>query len=161
MAAIAIRLKGITKRFPGTVANDGIDLTIEPGMVHALLGENGAGKTTLMNILSGRYQPDAGEIFVAGSPIRFRSPKDALHSGIGMVPQHFMLIANQTVAENVALGLEVPRFLLHRGRMEGEVGRLSDTYGLPIDPHARIGELSLGEQQRIEILKLLFRNANL
>lgn len=161
MAAIAIRLKGITKRFPGTVANDGIDLTIEPGMVHALLGENGAGKTTLMNILSGRYQPDAGEIFVAGSPIRFRSPKDALHSGIGMVHQHFMLVANQTVAENVALGLEVPRFLLHRGRMEGEVRRLSDTYGLPIDPHARIGELSLGEQQRVEILKLLFRNANL
>jgi simple sugar transport system ATP-binding protein len=161
MAAIVIRLKGISKRFPGTLANDGIDLTIEPGRVHALLGENGAGKTTLMNILSGRYQPDAGEIFVAGSPLRFRSPKDALRSGIGMVHQHFMLVANQTVAENVALGLEAPRFLLHRGRMAEEVRRLSVTYGLPIDPHARINELSLGEQQRVEILKLLFRNANL
>ena len=161
MAAIAVRLKGITKRFPGTLANDGIDLTVEPGTVHALLGENGAGKTTLMNILSGRYQPDAGEIVVAGSSVRFRSPKDALRSGIGMVHQHFMLVANQTVAENVALGLEAPRFLLHRGRMEGEVRRLADTYGLPIDPHARIDDLSLGEQQRVEILKLLFRNADL
>ena len=161
MAAIAVRLRGITKRFPGTLANDGVDLTVEPGTVHALLGENGAGKTTLMNILSGRYQPDAGEIVVAGSSVRFRSPKDALRSGIGMVHQHFMLVANQTVAENVALGLEAPRFLLHRGRMEGEVRRLSDTYGLPIDPHARIADLSLGEQQRVEILKLLFRNANL
>jgi ABC-type uncharacterized transport system ATPase subunit len=161
MAAIAVRLKGITKRFPGTLANDGVDLTVEPGTVHALLGENGAGKTTLMNILSGRYQPDSGEIVVAGSSVRFRSPKDALRSGIGMVHQHFTLVANQTVAENVALGLEAPRFLLHRGRMEGEVRRLADTYGLPIDPHARIADLSLGEQQRVEILKLLFRNANL
>ena len=161
MAATAIRLTGITKRFPGTLANDGVDLTIEPGRVHALLGENGAGKTTLMNILSGRYQPDAGEIVVAGSPARFRSPKDALRSGIGMVHQHFMLVANQTVAENVTLGLDVPRFLLRRARMEEEVRRLSVTYGLPIDPHTRIGDLSLGEQQRVEILKLLLRKANL
>ena len=101
MAATAIRLKGITKRFPGTLANDSIDLTIEPGAVHALLGENGAGKTTLMNVLSGRYLPDEGEISVAGSAVRFRSPKDALRSGIGMVHQHFMLIPPLTVTEKV------------------------------------------------------------
>ena len=161
MAATAIRLKGITKRFPGTLANDSIDLTIEPGAVHALLGENGAGKTTLMNVLSGRYRPDEGEISVAGSAVRFRSPKDALRSGIGMVHQHFMLVGNQTVAENVALGLDAPRFLLRRGYMENAVRKLSETYRLPIDPRARIDELSLGQQQRVEILKLLHRNADL
>ncbi len=161
MAATAIRLTGITKRFPDTLANDGIDLTIEPGAVHALLGENGAGKTTLMNILSGRYGPDAGQISVAGSAVQFRSPKDALRAGIGMVHQHFMLVANHTVAENVALGLDAPRFLLRRGPLEDEVRRLSEAYRLPIDPRARIDELSLGQQQRVEILKLLHRNADL
>ncbi len=161
MAATAIRLTGITKRFPGTLANDSIDLTIEPGSVHALLGENGAGKTTLTNILSGRYGPDAGQISVAGSAVHFRSPKDALRSGIGMVHQHFMLVGNHTVAENVALGLDAPRLLLRRERMEDEVRRLSETYRLPIDPRARIDELSLGQQQRVEILKLLHRNAGL
>ena len=161
MATTAVRLKGITKRFPGTLANDRIDLTIQPGSVHALLGENGAGKTTLMNILSGRYRPDEGEISVAGSAVHFRSPRSALRSGIGMVHQHFMLVGNQTVAENVALGLDAPRYLLRRGHMEDEVRRLSETYRLPIDPRARIDELSLGQQQRVEILKLLHRNADL
>jgi general nucleoside transport system ATP-binding protein len=161
MAATAIRLKGITKRFPGTVANDSIDLTIEPGTVHALLGENGAGKTTLMNVLSGRYRADDGEISVAGRAVQFRSPKDALRSGIGMVHQHFMLVGSHTVADNVALGLDAPRFLLRRGRMEDEVRRLSEAYRLPIDPRARIDELSLGQQQRVEILKLLHRSADL
>ena len=161
MAAIAIRLTGITKRFPGTLANDGIDLTIEPGTVHALLGENGAGKTTLMNILAGRYRPDAGEISVGGRAVRFSAPKDALRSGIGMVHQHFMLVGNHTVSENVALGLDAPRFLLRRGRLEAEVRSLSETYRLPVDPRARIDELSLGQQQRVEILKLLHRKADL
>lgn len=161
MAATAIRLTGITKRFPGTLANDSIDLAIEPGAVHALLGENGAGKTTLMNVLSGRYRPDAGEISVSGRPVKFRSPKDALRSGIGMVHQHFMLVGNHTVAENVALGLGRPRVLLRRRHLEDEVRRLSETYGLSVEPRARIDELSLGQQQRVEILKLLHRNADL
>lgn len=161
MAATAIRLTGITKRFPGTLANDSIDLTIEPGAVHALLGENGAGKTTLMNVLAGRYRPDAGQISVAGRAVQFRSPRDALRSGIGMVHQHFMLVGNLTVAENVALGLDAPKLLLRRRRLEDEVRRLSATYGLPVDPGARIDELSLGQQQRVEILKRLHRNADL
>jgi simple sugar transport system ATP-binding protein len=161
MATSAVGLNRISKRFPGVLANDAIDLTIEPGTIHALLGENGAGKTTLMNILSGRYRPDEGEILMAGTPVRFRSPKDALRAGVGMVHQHFMLVANQTVTENIALGLDAPRFLLRCGRMAEEVRRLSETYGLPVDPHAHIDDLSLGQQQRVEILKLLHRNVNL
>ena len=160
MAATALRLTGITKRFPGVLACDSIDLTIDPGTVHALLGENGAGKTTLMNVLSGRYRPDAGEISVAGRRAQFRSPKDALRSGIGMVHQHFMLVGTHTVAENVALGLDTPRFLVRRRRLDGEVRNLAERYGLPVDPRARIDELSLGQQQRVEILKLLHRNAD-
>jgi len=161
MAEPAICLRGITKRFPGVLANDGIDLSIGTGMIHALLGENGAGKTTLMNVLAGRYRPDAGEILRAGVPVRFRSPRDALRAGIGMVHQHVMLVANHTVAENVALGLDAPRCLLRWRHIEDQVRRLSETYGLPVDPHARVGELSLGQQQRVEILKLLQRNVTL
>ena len=160
MAATALRLTGITKRFPNVLACDSIDLTIDPGAVHALLGENGAGKTTLMNVLSGRYRPDAGEISVAGRRAQFRSPKDALRSGIGMVHQHFMLVGTHTVAENVALGLDTPRFLVRRRRLDGKVRNLAERYGLPVDPRARIDELSLGQQQRVEILKLLHRNAD-
>jgi ABC-type uncharacterized transport system ATPase subunit len=152
---------GITKRFPDILANDQIDLTIEPGTIHALLGENGAGKTTLMNILSGRYRPDAGEIRMGGRPVRWESPRDALRSGIGMVHQHFMLVGPQTVAENTILGLDAPRVLLRRGRIHREVRELSEAYGLPVDPGARIDELSLGQQQRVEILKLLYRRTDL
>jgi simple sugar transport system ATP-binding protein len=151
-------MKGITKRFPGVLANDRIDLEIQPGKVHALLGENGAGKTTLMNILSGRYRPDDGEILVNHQRVRFHSPKDALQVGIGMVHQHFMLIPNQTVAENIILGMESPRFILRRGKIEQDVERLSKAHGLSIDPRATIYDLSLGQQQRVEILKLLYRN---
>jgi ABC-type uncharacterized transport system ATPase subunit len=161
MATTPLQLRGITKRFLGVLANDGIDLTVEPGTVHAVLGENGAGKTTLMNIVSGRYPPDEGSIVLAGSPARFDSPRDALRAGIGMVHQHFLLVANQTVAENIALGMERPRFLLARGRLEREVRRLSDEYGFAVDPRVRIGDLSLGQQQRVEILKLLYRDASL
>ena len=159
MAQTVIRMEGITKRFPGVLANDRIDLEIEPGKIHALLGENGAGKTTLMNILSGRYRPDEGEILAGQKPVKFNSPRDALESGIGMVHQHFMLVSNQTVAENIILGLPSPRFFLHQAKVEKEVGKLSRTYGLSVDPQATIDELSLGQQQKVEILKLLYRNA--
>ena len=160
MAQTVISMKGITKRFPGVLANDHVDLELHPGKIHALLGENGAGKTTLMNILSGRYRPDEGAITLGRNEVRFSSPRDALRAGIGMVYQHFMLIPNQTVAENIALGMKAPRFFLPRARIEEEVARLSKTYGLSIDPGAHIDELSLGQQQRVEILKLLYRNVD-
>ncbi len=160
MAQTVISMKGITKRFPGVLANDRVDLELHPGKIHALLGENGAGKTTLMNILSGRYRPDDGAILLSQNGVKFSSPRDALHAGIGMVYQHFMLIPNQTVAENIALGMNTPRFFLPRARIEEEVTRLSKTYGLAIDPGAHIDELSLGQQQRVEILKLLYRNVD-
>jgi len=154
-------MERITKRFPGVLANDRIDLEIEPGKIHALLGENGAGKTTLMNILSGRYRPDEGDILAGPKTVKFNSPRDALESGIGMVHQHFMLIPNQTVAENIILGLPSPRFFLHQARVEKEVENLSRTYGLSVNPQATIDELSLGQQQKVEILKLLYRNAEI
>jgi simple sugar transport system ATP-binding protein len=154
-------MERITKRFPGVLANDRIDLEIEPGKIHALLGENGAGKTTLMNILSGRYRPDEGEILAGPKPVKFNSPRDALESGIGMVHQHFMLVPNQTVAENIILGLPSPRFFLHQAKVEKEVEKLSKTYGLSVNPQATIDELSLGQQQKVEILKLLYRNAEI
>ena len=160
MAETVIRLKGITKRFPGVFANNRIDLEIEPGKIHALLGENGAGKTTLMNILSGRYRPDEGEILIGERPVKFNSPGDALQFGIGMVHQHFMLVPNQTVAENILLGLPRPRFFLHRTRVEKEVERLSGAYGLSVDPKAMVEDLSLGQQQWLEILKLLYRHVD-
>ena len=160
MAETVIRLKGITKRFPGVFANNRIDLEIEPGKIHALLGENGAGKTTLMNILSGRYRPDEGEILIGERPVKFNSPGDALQFGIGMVHQHFMLVPNQTVAENILLGLPLPRFFLHRTRVEKEVERLSGAYGLSVDPKATVEDLSLGQQQWLEILKLLYRHVD-
>jgi simple sugar transport system ATP-binding protein len=161
MAETVIRMKGITKRFPGVLANDCVDLEIQSGKIHALLGENGAGKTTLMNILSGRYHPDEGQLLIGGKPEKFRSPREALQAGIGMVHQHFMLVSNQTVAENMILGLSRPRFLLHRRKIEQEVETLSETYGLSIDPRAIIAELSLGQQQRVEILKLLYRHVDI
>jgi len=158
--AQTVVLKGITKRFPAVVANDGADLEILPGTVHALLGENGAGKTTLMNILSGRYQPDAGVILLDGQPVRLRTPRDALRRGIGMVHQHFMLAGRHTAAENILLGQERPRLLLSWRKAEALVRRLSDEYGLAVNPAAPVDELSVGEQQRVEILKLLHRDAD-
>jgi ABC-type uncharacterized transport system ATPase subunit len=160
MAQTVIRMNGIAKRFPGVIANDRIDLEIQPGKIHALLGENGAGKTTLMNILSGRYRPDEGEILIGQKPVKFNSPRDALQFGIGMVHQHFMLISNLTVSENITLGLPHPRFFLHQAKVEKEVESLSKTYALSVDPKAIIEELSLGQQQRVEILKLLYRNVD-
>ena len=151
---------GITKRFPGVVANDGVDFEAAAGEVHALLGENGAGKSTLSNILTGLYRPDEGEILLYGNRVRFDSPRDALDAGICMVHQHFRLIEPFTVAENVVLG-ESSAFRLRRGEIEQKVAALSERYGLAVDAHARIWQLSVGEQQRVEILKALYRDARI
>ena len=157
-----LKLRGVTKRFGSLVANDHIDLDVAAGEIHALLGENGAGKTTLMNVLYGLTQPDEGEIEVDGHRVRFRSPKDAIDAGIGMVHQHFMLVPVFTVAENVVLGREPtkPFGLLDRRRARGEVQDLSNRYGLSIDPDAYVEHLPVGVQQRVEIVKALIRQAN-
>ena len=158
---VKLGLRGITKSFPGVLANDHIDLVVEPGEIHVLLGENGAGKTTLMNILYGLYHPDEGEILVNGSAVKFQSPSDAIRMGIGMVHQHFMLIPVFTVAENVMLGSELTRpfGLLDRGRARREVQQLGQEFGLPVDPDALVASLSVGAQQRVEIVKALYRQA--
>jgi ABC-type uncharacterized transport system ATPase subunit len=157
--APAVEMRGIVKRFPGVVANDGVDLRVYPGEIHALLGENGAGKSTLMNVLAGLYRPDEGEIFVQGRAADIRSPRDATRLGIGMVHQHFMLVQPHTVAENIILGLPTPRFRLDMNRVVQEIRALSTRYGLQVDPEAYIWQLSVGEQQRVEILKMLYRGA--
>jgi general nucleoside transport system ATP-binding protein len=157
----ALEARGIVKTFPGIVANDEVDFDLRSGEIHALLGENGAGKSTLMNILAGLYQPDAGELRLDGRPIAFRSPREAIASGLGMVHQHFNLVPSQTVTENILLGLDHPRFRLHARQSEEEVGRLAAQFGLRVDPRARIWQLSVGEQQRVEILKMLYRGARI
>jgi len=154
-----VELRGIVKRFPGLVANDNVDLSLHAGEVHALLGENGAGKTTLMNILTGLYRPDGGEILRDGGPVSFRSPRQAIDAGIGMVHQHFKLVDTLTVAENVLLGWHTPRHWLGRRAGVGQVGELARTYRMPVHVDARIWQLSVGEQQRVEILKALYRGA--
>ncbi|HHW15167.1 MAG TPA: ABC transporter ATP-binding protein [Firmicutes bacterium] len=155
-----VRLRGITKEFPGVLANDRVDLEVFPGTIHALLGENGAGKTTLMNILYGLYQPDAGEIFIRGEKVRVTDPNVAIRHGIGMVHQHFMLIPPLTVAENIVLGNEPRRGLSLDLKRAVKVAReLSDRFGLTVDPLARIEGISVGMQQRVEILKALYRGA--
>jgi len=157
----AFEMRGIIKRFPGVLANDRVDYACCPGEVHALLGENGAGKSTLMNILAGLYRPEAGEIFVDGQRVTFRSPQDAIAHGIGMVHQHFMLVPSNSVAENMVLGLNRPRFILNLSSVEEQVAALGEQYGLPVNPRAKIWELSVGEQQRVEVLKILFRGAKI
>ena len=159
----AVAARDVTKRFPGIVANDGVTLEVRQGEVHALLGENGAGKTTLCNVLVGLYRPDGGQVEVRGRPTWFRSPRDAHEAGIFMVHQHFRLVQPLTVAENVLLGWSgrhdglwfTPR------RIEPEVAGIAERFAMPIDPHARIWQLSVGEQQRVEILKALYRNATI
>ena len=156
-----IEMHGIVKRFPGVLANDHVDFELLPGEIHALLGENGAGKSTLMNILSGLYRPDAGVILVKGKPVSFSSPRDAILAGIGMVHQHFMLVPSQTVTENILLGLDQPRFILNLPEYHRKIEELGNQYGLKVDPRAKIWQLSVGEQQRVEILKSLYRGADI
>jgi ABC-type uncharacterized transport system ATPase subunit len=160
-APLAVEAHGIVKAFPGVLANDHVDFDLRRGEVHALLGENGAGKSTLMNILAGLYRPDAGEVRVEGAPVAFGSPRDAIAAGLGMVHQHFTLVPSQTVTENILLGLDRPRFLLRERRSEAEVAALADRFGMRVDPRAPVWQLSVGEQQRVEILKMLYRGARI
>jgi general nucleoside transport system ATP-binding protein len=158
-----LELRGITKRFPGVLANDHVDFDLHRGEVHALLGENGAGKSTLMNILYGLYHPDEGDILINGEPVRISSPREAIGHGIGMVHQHFMLIPVMTVAENVVLASE-PRkggvFLDYEAAVE-RVRQLSSAFRFAIDPHAKVESITVGQEQRVEILKALYRGADI
>jgi ABC-type uncharacterized transport systems, ATPase components len=159
---IAVEMKGITKRFPGIVANDDIHLQVRKGEIHALLGENGAGKTTLMNILFGLYQPDEGEILIHGQQVRITDPKKAIDLGIGMIHQHFMLVEPYTVLQNIILGAEPRRgIMIDYKKALARIAELSDKYGLQVDPHRTIREISVGMQQRVEILKTLYRGADI
>ena len=158
----AVELVGIVKRFPGVVANDHVCFEAAAGEVHALLGENGAGKSTLSNILTGLYRPDEGEILIGGTKMSFHSPRDAIDAGVCMVHQHFRLVAPFTVSENIVLGDmrgEGRRFFRGARRVEQHVLELGERYGLSVDPHAAIWQLSIGEQQRVEVLKALYREA--
>jgi len=157
----AVEMLGITKQFPGVLANDKVDFILRKGEIHALLGENGAGKSTLMNILIGLYRPDGGRILVRNRQIEFRSPREAINHGIGMVHQHFMLVPSQTVTENILLGLDEPKFRLNLSRYEAIVAQLGERYGLRVDPGVKIWQLSVGEQQRVEILKMLYRGTDI
>lgn len=155
-----IEMNNISKSFPGVLANHNISFRVYPGEIHALLGENGAGKSTLMSILAGLYRPDSGQIKVRGRQVQFRSPRYALESGIGMIYQHFRLVNNFTVAENIVLGAKSRRIINRQESMELKVQELSERFGLGVDPAARISNLSLGEQQRVEILKMLYRGCD-
>jgi len=158
----SLNMRNITKRFPGVLANDHVDFDVNSGEVHALLGENGAGKSTLMKILYGLYHPDEGEILLNGKPVIINSPTDSINLGIGMIHQHFMLIESLTVAENVALGLPSTRGpLTDLDRVSKRILELADIYGLKINPQAYIWQLSVGQQQRVEIIKALYRGAAL
>src|ERR687886_2588076 len=159
----ALELRGITKRFPGVLANDRVDFDLRRREVHALLGENGAGKSTLMNVLYGLYHPDEGEVRIRGERVSISSPKEAIEHGIGMVHQHFMLIPVMTVAENIVLAAEPKHggVLLDIGEAEKRVRELSQRFGLAVDPRARIESITVGQQQRVEILKALYRGADI
>ena len=158
-----LELRSITKRFPGVVANDGIDFDLLPGEVHALLGENGAGKSTLMNIVYGLYRPDEGEILIRGNPVTLGSARDAITQGIGMVHQHFMLIPVMTVAENIVLASEPTHaaVLLDYAAAVERVRELSERFGLAVDPEARVENIGVGQEQRVEIVKALYRGAEI
>jgi len=158
----SLEMRGITKRFPGVLANHDVVFDVKSGEVHALLGENGAGKSTLMKILYGLYHPDEGEILLNGKPVTISSPTDSINLGIGMIHQHFMLVQTLTVAENVALGLPSSRGLVtDLDRVSKRILELADIYGLRMDPSAYIWQLSVGQQQRVEIIKALYRGAAL
>ncbi len=158
----SLEMQGITKRFPGVLANDRVNFDINAGEIHALLGENGAGKSTLMKILYGLYQPNEGKILLNGSPIQIQSPSDSISHGIGMIHQHFMLVDNLSVAENVALGLKSSRApRLDLDVVTARINELAQSYGLNIDPQTIISKLSVGQRQRVEIIKALYRGAAL
>ena len=156
---LVVEMRGIVKRFPGVLANDHVDFDLRKGEIHALLGENGAGKSTLMNVLAGLYHQDAGSVLINGQLVSLSSPRDAIKHGVGMIHQHFMLVPSQTVTENILLGLDEPRFLLRLSEYDRKVEELGEHYGLKVDPRAKIWQLSVGEQQRVEILKMLYRGA--
>jgi simple sugar transport system ATP-binding protein len=156
-----LEMKGITKRFPNVVANEDVDVELYPGEVLALLGENGAGKSTLMNVLAGMYRADEGEIYIHGKQVEIDSPRDAMLLGIGMVHQNFMLVDTMTVAENIILGLSDLPFVPDMADVNDRIRQLSEQYNLQVDPEARIWQLSVGEQQRVEILKLIYRGADI
>lgn len=154
-----VEMWGIIKRFPGVLANDHVDFSLRHGEIHALLGENGAGKSTLMNVLAGLYKQEAGTILIRDKPLIFSSPRDAINAGIGMVHQHFMLVPTQTVTENILLGLDTPRFRMNLPQYDRTIQELGARFGLKVDPRAKIWQLSVGEQQRVELLKMLYRGA--
>jgi general nucleoside transport system ATP-binding protein len=160
---LVLEMRGIRKEFPGVVANDDVSLDVRRGEVHALLGENGAGKSTLMNILYGLYKPDAGEIRIKGKPVSFGSASDAIEAGIGMVHQHFMLIPVMTVAENVVLGTEPVKggVLLDESAAEKRVAEMAKTFNFAVNPGALVQDIGVGQQQRVEIMKALYRNADI
>ena len=159
---IVLEAKGITKQFPGVLASDNVNFDLRKGEIHALLGENGAGKSTLMNLIYGLHLPDKGEIIVNGKPVAIKSPNDSIAAGIGMVHQHFMLIPVFTVAENVMLGdEETKRGSLDRTAVAAKINEISKQYGLDVDPNALVGPLPVGIQQRVEIVKTLYRNAEI
>ncbi len=154
---LAVEMRGIVKRFPGVLANDQVNFELRPGEIHGLLGENGAGKSTLMSVLAGMYKPEAGAILVRGQPVVFNSPRNAIASGLGMIHQHFTLVQSQSVTENILLGLDKPRFWLRLSDYDKAMAALGEQYGLRVSPQAKIWQLSVGEQQRVEILKMLYR----
>ena len=156
----AVEARGITKAFPGVLANAGVDLTVRRGEVHAVLGENGAGKSTLASVIAGLYRPDEGELRINGEVVHLNGPRDALARGVGMVYQHFRLVERFTVAENVILGDPRQPALLDTRNAERIVGELGERYGLPVNPRARVADLSVGEEQRVEIVKMLYRGAD-
>lgn len=156
-----LEMKHVSKRFGKVVANEDVSLSVEQGEIHALLGENGAGKSTLMNILYGLYKPTSGEVYMKGERLDIKDPSDAIAKGIGMVHQHFMLIPALSVIENVVLGLKSNKTVLDLKASAGQFAAMAESYGMPVDPWAKVSSLSVGEQQRVEILKALFRKANL
>ncbi|WP_288782325.1 ATP-binding cassette domain-containing protein, partial [uncultured Kocuria sp.] len=157
-----LELRSVTKRFGSFTANDSIDLVVEPGTVHCLLGENGAGKSTLMNVIYGLYEPSEGEILLDGKPVHFSGPGEAMAAGIGMVHQHFMLVPVFTVAENVALGAEETKGAsLNLEATRRKIREISDRYGFHVDPDAVVEDLPVGVQQRVEIIKALVRDAEI
>ncbi len=157
---LPLDLKGITKKFPGIIANDNVEFTLREGEIHTILGENGAGKSTLMNIIAGLYPADAGEIKVFGELVNFTNPRQAIEKSIGMVFQHFMLVRNHTVAENIILGMP-GMAKLELKKVQQQISEISERYDLFVDPEKKIQELSVGEQQRVEIVKVLFRGARI